>query len=276
MKKIFILTSLIFTFAFPVTKAEAQSPCVGLGILGIGPFGIGIVIDCPPPLPPPPPAVVIIRRRRAPKRCSYAAPPVMRRPRRVRRTYVAPVAPATIINSNYSKPISRLFTLGVLMDSASYDDGGLIGGGVYGRYILGQFAAEISFTSLSSCTNCNEFAYREDNRVSTSALFFLNKIKPVGINFYIKGGIIHNTITFYNNNELTSSSYEQTKLEIGGGVEWRLSPWLSLNAEVTGMIGSQDDEEIGHGSLNENMSLGIPSGDQNGGINFRLGIATHF
>jgi hypothetical protein len=259
-----LLVSLVLaSFSF-VDFASAQ--VCGGGIIGVGPIGVGVMIPCPPP-----PPVYVVRPRRV-IRPVYIQQPVI-----VQQQAPRPLPPPPAAIMGPQEQFVPKLTLGLMMDSSSYEDGGLIGGGVYARYLLSQqFAVEGHVGSLSSCTNCNEVAYRTDSRVGVAGLYYLNPVLPVGMNLYVKGGLTVNNITFSNDITWESESISQTNLEVGGGVEWRLAPWLSLNVEVTGM-GAVGGEEIGTGPINEQLSPGIPSsGINNGAVNFRLGISTHF
>jgi len=258
-----LLVSLVLaSFSF-IDFASAQ--VCGGGLIGVGPIGVGVMIPCPPP-----PPMYVVRPRRVIRPVYIQQQPVV-----IQQNRTLPPPPAAIM-APQEQYVPRL-TLGVMMDSSSYDDGGLVGGGVYARYLLSQqFAVEGHVGGLNSCTNCNEVAYRSDSRVGVAGLYFLNQVQPVGMNLYVKGGLTVNNITFSNDITWESQSISQTNLEVGGGVEWRLTPWLSLNVEVTGM-GAVGGEEIGTGPINEQLAPGIPSSDiNNGAVNFRLGFSTHF
>jgi opacity protein-like surface antigen len=287
MKKLIFISFIIFSL-IGVEKANAQAPCSGIGILGIGPIGIGIIIDCPPPLPPP--RVIVLRSRRNPcgydsrGECEYAPrrryKPVVKRYAPVRRTYVqkkvSVVTAPSIIKRTLDITVPRL-TLGVMFNSASYEDGGMSGGGVYARYLLGKnIGIEASLSGLSSCTNCNELITREDTRTSVSVLYFLGRQKSEGLNFYLKAGLTAASITF--NNELNglSESTSQSSLDFGGGVEWKLTKHFSLNIEGS-ISNPTSDDEFGTGSLSEEISKGVPGvSSTSTGFNLKIGIGTHF
>ncbi|MBN2724119.1 MAG: outer membrane beta-barrel protein [Deltaproteobacteria bacterium] len=283
MKKLFLLTAAFSVITFlNISTANSQVPCGG-GIIGIGPIGIGVIVDCPPP--PPPPRVVVVKR---PAVIRYAVS------RRVveedscdessscqRRSAPLPPPPASIpaapANLGVTEEMPRL-SLGAFMDSSSYEDGGLMGGGVNLKYMLSDnFGFELSTSILQSCTNCNEYASRTDARVGLSALYYLGNPRPIGFNVYLKGGFVVNSITFTDDRNGSSESVEQTNLEVGGGLEYRLTRNLSLNIEATGMIASETDDSIGYGPIPEAISTGIPSSDVNSGaFNVRGGVNIHF
>jgi len=263
-----LLVSLVLASFTFIDFASAQ--VCGGGVIGVGPIGVGVLVPCPPP-----PPMVVVRRRVV--RPVYVQPVVIEQPaypRPVVRQTVPP--PPAAIMAPQEQFVPRL-TLGVMMDSSSYEDGGLAGGGVFARYLLSQqFAVEGHVSGLSSCTNCNEVAYRTDSRAGVAGLYFLNPVQAVGMNLYVKGGLTVNNMTFSNDITWESESISQTNLEVGGGIEWRLTPWLSFNVEVTGM-GAVGGEEIGTGPINEQLAPGIPSSEiNNGAVNFRLGVSTHF
>lgn len=263
-----LLVSLVLASLSFIDLASAQ--VCGGGVIGVGPIGVGVVIPCPPP-----PPVVVVRRRVV--RPVVVAPVVVEQPvyhRPVVRQTV-PLPPAAIM-APQEQFVPRL-TLGVMMDSSSYEEGGLAGGGIFARYLLSsQFAVEGHVSGLNSCTNCHEVAYRTDSRAGVAGLYFLNPVQAVGMNLYVKGGLTVNNIKFSNDLTWESQSLSQTNLEVGGGLELRLTPWLSLNVEVTGM-GAVGGEEFGHGPIDPQLATGIPSSDlDNGAINFRLGVSTHF
>jgi len=168
------------------------------------------------------------------------------------------------------------WTMGLMFDSSSYEDGGLAGGGVYARFMVTpRLAVEGAISTLTSCTSCNPENSRVDNRFTTSALWFFGGIRPEGLNVYVKGGLVFNNITFSNH-----SGYEQeatqTSLEFGAGLELRMGQWFSINAEGTFMGGATGDD-IGLGSIIEAQGNGIPSSSlDSGAFNFKIGIAAHF
>jgi opacity protein-like surface antigen len=286
MKNTTLLALLSFlTISMATSASQAQVPCTGA--IGIGPFGIGIAVDCAPP-----PVIVVrprIRRVRRPgviiierAPCNHrggcrhpAPPPPPVRRRRIRR--YAPVVAAPVFATPLLPSFKR-FMIGANVDSSSYSDGGLVGGGVFGRYMITrEIGVEASTATLKSCTNCNEFASRQDNRFGIAAVYYLGGAKRRGLNIYAKSGIIFNHITFSNEVSGWSDSVTQTNAEFGGGIELKLSDNLSLNLEATGMVASDDDEEIGLGGLNDNIAQGIPtSSKDNGSFNLRFGIAMHF
>lgn len=259
------LVSLLFVSLSFVDTANAQ--ICGAGVIGVGPIGVGVIVDCPPPPPPP---VVVVRPRV--RRVYHHAPPPPPPPV-VRQAPLPPPPPIL----TQSQPFVPRLTLGIMMDSSSYSDGGLVGGGVLARYLLSEnLAVEGHISGLGSCTSCNELAYRNDARVGIAGLYFLNPVQAVGMNLYVKGGVTFNTITYENDVNWDFESTSQTNLEVGGGIEWRLTPYLSLNAEITAM-GAIGGSEIGHGPISEPMAKGIPGSDlNNGAVNFRLGVSTHF
>ncbi len=282
-----------FSISMFAVSSQAQVPCGG-GIVGIGPFGIGVVIDCPPPvvvvrprIVRPAPRVVVIERRGG---CYEDAPchqprPVYRRPAYSRpapapapRVAAAPVvaAPAGLATAP-GQDFTR-FSISLFVDSSSYEDGGLAGGGFNGRYMLSrQFAVEASISGLSSCTNCNEYASRVDSRFGIAGLWYLGGKRDMGMNLYLKGGVVFNSITFTNDLTGETSDVQQTNFELGGGLELKLSRAFGIYAEATGMVASEDDSSVGTGPIYGNMSNGIPSSDNgNGAFNFRAGISWHF
>lgn len=276
---LFVVVSFLSISFFNIQNSNSQVPCGG-GIIGIGPIGIGVVVDCPPP--PPPPRVIVVRRVVRPV-VRYAPVPVQppcvetnscQQP--VRQAPVSvPAAPADIARASESLP---LLSVGAFIDSSSYEDGGLAGGGVNIKYLFSpHFGIELSTSFLSSCTNCNEYASREDTRVGISALYYLGGAKVTGLNLYLKGGFVVNSIRFTDERNGDNSTVEQTNFELGGGIELKLSRSLSLNIEATGMVAGETDESIGHGPIPANMSKGIPSSDNtSGAFNFRAGINFHF
>ncbi|MDA3862524.1 MAG: hypothetical protein PF689_01505 [Deltaproteobacteria bacterium] len=290
MKKLIALTTFILGITtFQINHVQAQSPCTGIGILGVGPFGIGIAMDCPPPEPPP--AVVVIKRHR--DRCRKpSCRPERRHPRRRHRrrrrrrrrpVYREPVvdntpvveAPSEI--GNYSQ--MRRWSLAAIFDSSSFDDGGLAGGGIAAQFMFSpNWAIEGTYTTLTSCTNCNEYVQRIDSRVSTSMLYYLKPLRNRGIFFYAKAGLLFSAIYFEPETGATDM-YDQTEsvaTELGGGLRWKLSDLLSLNFETT-VMQTVGGEDIGHGTINPNQTLGVPdSAIDKTGINIRFGLAIHF
>ncbi|MBU1218209.1 porin family protein [Myxococcota bacterium] len=281
MKNLLFVAVTFFSLSFfNIQNSNAQVPCGG-GIIGIGPIGIGVVVDCPPP--PPPPRVIVIRRVVRPV-VRYAPVPVAVQPTCVetnscqpvpRAPVSVPAAPADISRASESLP---MLSVGAFIDSSSYEDGGLAGGGVNVKYLFSpHFGIELSTSFLSSCTNCNEFASREDTRVGLSALYYLGGAKVRGLNLYLKGGFVVNSIRFTDERNGDNSSVEQTNFEFGGGLELKLSRSLSLNVEATGMVAGETDESIGTKPIPSHMSKGIPSSDNSSGaFNFRAGINFHF
>ncbi len=261
-----LLVSLAVSSFTLIDSAQAQ--VCGGGFVGVGPIGVGVVVDCPPP--PPPVVVVRPRVRRVVRPIVVEQPVVVTRQARP----LPPPPPAVMAPRGAMVP---RWTIGAMMDSSSYGDGGLLGGGIYARFLLSdQVAVEGHLSGLESCTNCNALAHRTDARAGIAGLYFLNPVQAEGMNLYLKGGITSNQITYNNDVNMVSQSTSQTNFEAGGGIEWRLAPWLSLNAEVTAMS-AVSGEEIGRGPLDDHIGNGIPASDLgNSAVNFRLGISAHF
>ncbi|MBU1238847.1 hypothetical protein KJ865_03980, partial [Myxococcota bacterium] len=196
---------------------------------------------------------------------------------------VAPVAAAPVVaapSALGNSPVQDFsrFSIGLFVDSSSYEDGGLAGTGVHARYMFSpQLAIEASGSVLSSCTNCNEYASRVDSRFGIAGLWYLGGKREAGMNLYLKGGIIFNNIVFSNDMTGETTDVQQTNLELGGGLELKLSRSFGIYAEATGMVASEDDTSVETGPLTGNLSRGIPSStNANGAFNFRAGITYHF
>lgn len=260
-----LLVSLVLASFTLIDSAVAQV-CAG-GFVGVGPIGVGVVVDCPPPPPP----VVVVRPRRVVRHVVVEQPVVVQQQQA---RPLPPPPPAITASRGIMAP---RWTLGAMMDSSSYSDGGMVGGGVYARFLLNdQLAVEGHISGQDSCTNCNSLAHRNDARAGIAGLYFLNPVQADGLNLYLKGGVTSNQITYINDYNGDSMSTSQVNFEAGGGIEWRLAPWLSLNVEVTAMS-AISGEEIGRGSLDDHIGNGIPASDLgNGAVNFRMGIAAHF
>jgi hypothetical protein len=290
-----------FTVTLFASTSQAQVPCGG--IIGIGPFGIGIAIDCPPPVIMirrpvvrrvyrPRPRVIVIDNSCGHRNCSRAnscTRPPRRRPRRPR-PQVRPPAPIAPPASVVSAPMyldgrrvvrrgSKL-SIGLFVDSSSYEDGGLLGTGITTRYMLtNNLGIEASISSLSSCTNCNEFASRVDNRLGLGGVWYLGRRRSKGINLFVKGGFVVNSITFSNEVSNESMTMSKTNMEIGGGIELKLTSRFGIFAETSGMFSAEDSDEDGGGTapLHGNISNGIPSAsNSNSALNFKVGLSYHF
>lgn len=296
MKKSTLIALISFvSISMFAVSSQAQVPCGG-GIVGIGPFGIGVVIDCPPPVVVvrprivhrvvhPRPRVVIVERRggcydeRTNAPCRRPAPRYRRPVRRAAPVVAAPVVAApTALNTQPSYLDYSRFSLGVHIDSSSYEDGGLLGTGVNAKYMLSRhFGIEASAGVLTSCTNCNEYASRTDSRFGIAGLFYLGGRKDTGMNIFFKGGLIFNNITFNNDVSGDTLDVQQTNVEFGGGLELKLSRSFGIYAEMTGMVAGEESDTIGTGPIPDSMANGIPASTiDNPAFNFKAGISYHF
>lgn len=90
-----------------------------------------------------------------------------------------------------------------------------------------------------------------------------------------QGGLLFNAIVYsYGANDMEEIT--QTAMELGGGVEIRLSEAFSLMAEAT-FMGTMGGDELGPGALTTQQAKGIPSADlDNTAVNFKAGLAVHF
>ncbi|MBU1221340.1 hypothetical protein KKF34_02550 [Myxococcota bacterium] len=254
--KTLLIVSTLFSLFFS-TNASAQQPC-GTIVTGHGPIGVAVSVPCPPP----PPRVVIVRRRPVRRYIDPAPAP-------------APVAPVDVSGLDITD-VNR-WTVGIMFDSTSSDKGGLAGSMVFGRFLfLENLSFELGFAGLTSCTNCNELASRKDSRVHTSVNWYWDRIKHSGFNPFLKGGFVFSNITMYNDVNGSSATTSVTAVELGGGLEWRIIPWLSLEIQATLMTNNNaTDKTDDYAPINDAHTKGIPPVGANG-INIRFGLNVNF
>ncbi|MBN2725201.1 MAG: hypothetical protein JXR95_14140 [Deltaproteobacteria bacterium] len=261
MKNIIYLT-LFVAILIPAKSSFAQQPC-GV-VVGAGPIGVGVMVPCPPPPPPPPPQRVIVVRRHHDN-----VPP--------QEPKVATTVPVPGDLNNLDITDVNRWTVGIMFDSTSSDEGGLAGSMVFGRFLfLENLSFELGFASLSSCTNCNSLAHRKDSRVHFSTNWYWNRIKHSGFNPFLKAGFIFSNITMYNDSDASSYTSAVSGVEIGGGIEWRIIPWLSLEVQGTFMSNEQSpDDTDDYGTIDSHLRNGIAPVNASG-FNFRFGINVNF
>ncbi len=244
MKKFFFSLSLVCLIGYSL-PAAAQIIIIEPGC---DPYN--------PCQPPPAPRYV---RPVAPR---YSAPPVAR-----------PVAPAAIVPTapaglgQTSGIPFRHWSLGLFWSVGGDDESGMEGGGVYLQYMFGpHWGIEGSLEGLVA-SSVDSYEYRDIFRASLSALWYPTGLKMEGVSFYLKAGIVSQTVsrysdgydTVYNDQYYNDVYYDDTtsgsSLQFGGGLHWRmLDGFLSFGLEAM-IVGAPDngDEYDSTGSASFNL-----------------------
>jgi hypothetical protein len=224
MKK---LISISFIFA----ALMAFSFSASAQIIIIEPGGCNDCQEAPPAQPP-----VVYRQ---PVR---RTPIYNRRPAVSPITSMVPIAPFQIINSASHRPLRR-WGMGLVWISGGDGYGAQEGGGVTFQYMFSrQWGVEVGFEGLISY---NDYDYNSHDivRSSLSALWFLSGVKNEGIAWYMKAGVVSQSITTYDGDYYDGNTHTGSSLQAGGGVQWRmLDGFISFSIEAM-IIGSPGNDE---------------------------------
>lgn len=243
MKKSLLTTIAFLLTAFISTTAQAQ-------VLIIIEESPAYRPAAPAPRPCPPPAPVV--RRMAP----VAAP----------QQAMYPTVPNEFNYSNNFMPMRR-WTLGFISQSSAADEA-YSGGGMFLQYMFSRkFGIEGSIVGMSANSYDSEYYTKESTRAGLSALYFMGDgLKNTGVSWYLKGGLMWNSVYSMEYDSYYDESSEATHLEGGIGFQWRLfSGWLSFGSEVTLSVPIEEENTDDYYT-----SAYTPS------LNFRLFAAIHF
>ncbi|MBN2725248.1 MAG: hypothetical protein JXR95_14385 [Deltaproteobacteria bacterium] len=207
---------------------------------------------------------------RAPEKKPCPPPPVVRRVRRVAppvevQAPIYPAVPSNLANQSANNYSNNSWALGIFRAASASDDP-YEGGGVFLQYMFDhKIGLEGSVYGLAG--NYDYDYYKESTRVTLSGLYFLGSgAKQTGVSWYLKGGLLWNTVTEYSDYDYYEYSDSTTHFEGGIGFQWRIfGGWLSLGMESTLSIPMDEDGEDDTLKMSASPSL-----------NFRFFTAIHF
>lgn len=213
------------------------------------------VVPAPPPPPPPPPVVQPIE-----------CPPPVAVQRRV--------------------PRPRLFTIGLFTEGTFFKEGAMAGAGLYaqlrltrGLHLLGSIGA------AASCSACNPDDLQRTDLKTTLGLqwYFVRRFRLAP---YLRGSLVYQRVAFHDPNgsdDVAEYNAHQVGFETALGLEWRITRWLVLGADVAYLGLKHAAEREAHTAAADGLSVpsreipGVPRvNDFDHGASFRLNLALRF
>jgi hypothetical protein len=173
-------------------------------------------------------------------------------------------------------------TLGMFAEGTMFKDGGLGGASFYAQLRVSR-ALHLygSLGGAGSCTNCNENDLQRADLKTTFGLqyYFLaaHRFSP-----YLRGTLVYQSVSYKDPNLGEEADpvlrTEQFGAEFAAGLEWKVTSWLILGADVAYIglkrVGEAEDLE---GPLPANAGQGVPTVNNfDHGATFRLNVAIRF
>ncbi len=141
-----------------------------------------------PCAPAPEPAPMVMRPRVV--RPRYAPPPVVNEP-------TVPPPPAGLPRAAAAEWMPQ-WSVHFIYLSTGDQDGSLLGGGLSAEYMFSRhFGLEGSILGMGSGQEDMYAPYRDGMRAGLSLLWFPSGMKAEGISFYMRGGVVAETISTY-------------------------------------------------------------------------------
>lgn len=214
-----------------------------------------------PCAPAPAPAPVVVRPR--PARPRYAPPPV------VAESPAVPPPPAGLPHAPASAWFPR-WGVNFIYLATGDEQGELLGGGLNAEYMFSRhFGVEGSILGMGSSDD--PYApYRDGVRAGFSLLWFPNGIKTNGLSFYLRGGVVGESISTYADSYSTMEPLETrdtTYREVAAGLRYYIPLIQEYYAFSVGVEAS---------ALFDSHSGERENGEDRSTAAFRLTMGFHF
>ncbi len=184
------------------------------------------------------------------------------------------------------------WSFGAGIISTSYEDGGMMGSGLFLRYALSdRMEVEGFMGTMTSCTACYQNAERKDDVAGLNLYYYYGGRQITGVAPYLKAGLYSQSSSFefkeYPGDlqplRSSDSVYDQVGLQVGLGFQWKLLDWIGLNVEGTLQTPFAGDDTkygetaSGESVMNDELANGLPSAEVGKvGFGFNVSASIHF